>query len=67
MARLELTTPRTQNECATNCATSRRNFLKNFIDLKVLDYCIAFFRGTQEDFLNFKKESFLIFIIKKVY
>ncbi len=39
MARLELTTPRTQNECATNCATSRR--LK-FFNEKVWLYFIDF-------------------------
>ena len=31
MARLELTTPRTQNECATNCATSRLKFLITYV------------------------------------
>jgi hypothetical protein len=28
MARLELTAPRSQSECATNCATSRQKFFK---------------------------------------
>jgi hypothetical protein len=32
MARLELTTPRSQNECATNCATSR-HFDNRFQDM----------------------------------
>ncbi len=52
MARLELTTPRSQNECATNCATSR-----------LLDMQISRFVQVLYIFL----ESFSRTLIKDVY
>ena len=39
MARLELATPRSQSECATNCATSRQRQEKNCF---AINQCIDF-------------------------